>query len=245
LQSKQRRYNLIMYKQSTTPSLILTLMKSIPTKLILIFILILTPAINIALLQGYTNAAQWLYVRSPLPEKIDYLCSFAGNESRDIYALQLYKRYKPVWIASTSDRKYFLMRAYRNGVDTSKIIVTDKCESTLDEIRFFKSQINKFHLSEVQNLAFVSSPLHMRRILVYNSIVNHNNRLHIYSLPVSLEQSALSETLLNEWQKNKDVRDMVNFELIKMVGGIISSTPFFGPWFNENIEERVKKRVFG
>ena len=232
-----------MYKQSTLPSFLLTLNKPIPTKLILIFILILTPVLNIALLKGYTNAARWLYVRSPLPEKIDYLCSFAGSETREIYALQLYKRYKPVWIASTTDRKYFLMWAYQNGVDTGKIIVTDKCESTLDEIRFFKSQIDKFSLPQVQNLAFVSSPLHMRRILVYNSIVNHNNRLQIYSLPVPLEQSGLSDTLLTGWQKSDAVREMVNFELVKMVGGIISSTPFFGHWFNENIEKRVKKRV--
>jgi uncharacterized SAM-binding protein YcdF (DUF218 family) len=133
--------------------------------------------------------------------------------------------------------------AYQNGVDTTKIIVTDKCESTLDEIHFFKSQIDKITLSQAHNVDFVSSPLHMRRILIYNSIVNHNGRSHIYLLPVSFEQSGLSDSLLNSWQKNDAVREMVNLELVKMVGGIISSVPVFGHWFNENIEQKIKKRI--
>jgi len=219
-------------------------MKSILTKILPIFILILTPALNIALLQGYKNVANWLYVRNPLPGKIEYLCSFAGNPRREIYALQLYRRYSPVWIASTIDRKDFFRWAYNNGVDTNKIIVTDKCESTLDEIRFFKSQIESHPSKTAVSLAYVSSSLHMRRILIYSSLVNHNSRSNIYSLPVPLEQEGLSQKVLNRWQYTKPVSDMVYLELFKIVGGLISTTPFLGPWFNEKIEKKVKRQIW-
>jgi uncharacterized SAM-binding protein YcdF (DUF218 family) len=218
-------------------------LKSILTNFLPVFMLMLTPALIIALVQGYKNAAIWLYARNPLPDKIDYLCTFAGNPSRELYALQLYRRYTPVWVASTQDKKDFIKWAYQNGVDTNKIIVIDKCESTLEEIRFFKSQIEKLPSSHAHSIAFVSSPLHMRRILIYNLLVNHNHLFHIYSLPVPLEQSGLSQKFLVDWRSNNSVRDVVSMELFKMAGGIISTTPFLGSWFNVNIEEKVKKRM--
>lgn len=134
--------------------------------------------------------------------------------------------------------------AYQNGVDTNKIIVTDKCESTLDEIRFFKSQIESHHLLKATSLAFISSPLHMRRILIYNSLINHDRRLHIYSLPVPLEHYGLSQELLKKWQYLKPISDIVYLEFFKMAGGIISANPFFGTWFNGKLKRKLKVASF-
>lgn len=191
--------------------------------------------IVIMLVQGYSNAATWLYVSNKLPDKIDYLCTFSGNPRREIYALQLYKQYFPVWIVSTIKKSKFLRWANQNGVDTNKIVVTEKCESTLDEIRYFKNKIDSLSQSEMLSVAFVSSPLHMRRILILNYLVNRTYTSKIYSLPVPLEKDGLSQKLIDEWRESKIIRNVVHMELIKILGGFLSVLPCLGPWINERM----------
>jgi hypothetical protein len=69
----------------------------------------------------------------------------------------------------------------------------------------------------------------MRRILIYNALINRNDRFIIYPLPVPLEQDGLSHEVIKEWRKNKGVRDMVFLELLKIFGGFVSTIPFFWP----------------
>jgi len=118
----------------------------------------------------YRNLALWLFLSDPLPYSLNYICSFAGSDERETYALELLEKYTDSKLIINTNRNSFRQWAALNGFDTSRIIITPKCNSTREEILCFRNiiyQIEKDSISKKEPLiGFVSSPYHMRRISI-------------------------------------------------------------------------------
>lgn len=72
----------------------------------------------------FKNIVLWLYTSDPLPEKLDVICTYAGNPKREIWAFGLYEKYKPKWVVSTWYRKKILGWAQQKSVDEKDLITT-------------------------------------------------------------------------------------------------------------------------
>lgn len=192
----------------------------------------------VSIVFGYRNLANWLYVKDEFPKRLDYICTFAGDHKREIYALELYKRYKPVWIVSTMNEEKFKEWAVMNNVDTKDLTMVLGCRSTFEEVNRFseilKYRIDKGH-KEKLHVGLVSSFYHMRRIKMIQNF-SFNNYFFLYSLPVPIEQYNYSFFDLNNWWKLDNLKGIINSEIVKFPTDLISMTPVFGSFFRELIE---------
>lgn len=185
---------------------------------------------------SYRNLALWLFLSDPLPQNLDYICTFAGAPQREPYSVQLMKQYsQAVWIVSTS-RKNFKKWAFEQGVDSSKIIITPKCNSTLEEITSFREIITRIsketHNSSQKGswplIGFVSSPYHMRRIAILFGLSKNDTFKKAVFLPVPMEKTQFSHEKVRFWWKDQYLKRIVNLELKKTAGNIALKIPFLG-----------------
>lgn len=206
-------------------------------KFILTFIscLLITTIIGI---YAFSNLASWLFLSDPVPENLDYICTFAGSPDREPYSLQLMKQFTDAkWIVNT-ERKNFMKWASENGIDSFRITVTPPCSSTLEEIRCFRDIILKQKSKTVQNsplIGFVSSPYHMRRISVLFALSRNSHFKNGLFLPVPIEKTQFATKDLKKWWKDDYSKRIIMEEMIKMAGNIVISVPVIGP--------RIEKRV--
>ena len=116
----------------------------------------------------YRKLAIWLFLADPLPENLNYICTFAGSSDREPYSIELLQIFKDaVWVVSTNNSQLKIL-ASQNRIDSNRIIITPKCNSTLEEINSFKEIINRIENASGSSnkplIGLVSSPYHMRRI---------------------------------------------------------------------------------
>lgn len=188
----------------------------------------------------YRNLACWLFLSNPLPQNLDYICTFAGSSDREPYSVELLKKFKDAtWIVNNNSRR-FKKWASQNGIDSNRILITPKCNSTLEEINSFKEIITvrekRNALRDSPIIGFVSSPYHMRRISVLFALSKNKFFKKGLFLPVPIEKTTFSREKLQTWWKDQYTRRIVTEEMTKMAGNVILKIPLLG--------EKIKKLVY-
>lgn len=183
------------------------------------------------------NLAFWLFLADPLPENLNYICTFAGSSDREPYSIELLKLFEEaIWVVNTNNSK-FKKWAFQKGIDSNRIIITPKCNSTLEEINSFREIINRIELESTSNnkplIGFVSSPYHMRRISVLFTLSKDKHFQKGLFLPVPIERTSFSRDKLHSWWKDKYTRQVVRSEMEKMAGNIILKVPLIGDKIKE------------
>lgn len=178
------------------------------------------------------NLAFWLFLADPLPENLNYICTFAGSSDREPYSIELLKLFKEaIWVVNTNNSK-LKKRASQKGIDSNRIIITPKCNSTLEEINSFREIIIRIELESGSSnkplIGFVSSPYHMRRISVLFTLSKDKHFQKGLFLPVPIERTFFSRDKLRSWWKDKHTKQVVRSEMGKMAGNIILKVPLIG-----------------
>lgn len=173
----------------------------------------------------FINAGNWLLVADHTPVKIDIICSFAGENVRNIYCRELMKKYPSAhWIMSDYKNGYNRILK-RDSFDMSRVSVFDTCTNTLSEVNNLKLWIQqiKINSGDTINIGLVSGPYHMRRIkmMVEKNISGSN--VHIYYLPVPLDRYKWTKDMYKSWWRSSSVKGTVISELQKILYYIIIS----------------------
>jgi uncharacterized SAM-binding protein YcdF (DUF218 family) len=190
------------------------------TLVLLFSLLIVFTAIGLFV---FKNLASWLIVSDPVPQSLDVIFTFGGEDSRTIYSKSLFlKNPHPLWIIS-SDNKKLAKTLGKEGFDTSRIRIVDTCTSTFAEISFLKNQIADFvktsgnsGIAGLPTIGLVSNWYHMRRIKLTASrkIPKELCKLLYFSVPLSKNESS---RFLGAWWKDDNVRSIVCSEWWKIL----------------------------
>jgi hypothetical protein len=208
-------------------------MKRLPLRFVI-------PAIAIALLTCgaaivVLNIGGWLVVSDPLPPRLDYVFTFAGQNLRLTYSRELMERYPEAhWILS--DFHHFYSRILtRNGFDMTRVSAVDTASNTLAEVHALSDwlQANTDLLQRTPiaadtapghppsqfSIGLVSSPYHMRRIKFMVNDVFRDRRKDVlfYYLPVPVERFQWTQKDLRAWWRSKTLRTFAGSEIGKLV----------------------------
>jgi uncharacterized SAM-binding protein YcdF (DUF218 family) len=171
----------------------------------------------------FKNLASWLIVSDPLPQSLDVIFTFGGEDSRIAYSKSLFsKNPRALWIISYENRK-LLQTLGKEGFDTSRIRIVDTCTSTFAEISFLKNQMADFVKTRgnsgkvgLPTIGLVSNWYHMRRIKLTASraIPKDLCKLKYFSVPLTKNESS---RFLGAWWKDNNVRSIVCSEWWKIL----------------------------
>jgi hypothetical protein len=176
---------------------------------------------------------RWLAVSDPLPDRIDVVYMFFGENARFSYSRGLMERFPGArWVMSDNFRQYSRVLS-REGFDMSRVTVLDTCRYTLSEITALGGwlQDNReelvhaaAHDTSVQQgaapqvrIGLVSSPCHMRRIRFMARDVIRDTAFACYCLPVPLERYNWTSDDLRRWWRTKALRTWVASETAKLL----------------------------
>jgi uncharacterized SAM-binding protein YcdF (DUF218 family) len=182
----------------------------------------------------FRHAGLWLAFSERLPDPLNVIFTFGGENDRVNYSKQLLKNHpEALWIVSYP-RKNIIVPFSREGLDTSRIFVVDTCKNTFSEVDCVvklandivrnnaaflngKSRPNGgFSNRNRLNVALVSSPYHMRRIKILVSRIKKNSSCAFFCCAVPFEQSTLSKQAYTVWWKNSRVASVVLLEIKKI-----------------------------
>lgn len=207
----------------------------------LVILIVCTFGAIATLIYAFKNIANWLYQKDPLPDTLDVICTFEGDHNREKYALELYKKYNPIWIASTYEKEWFERWTEKNGVEKSRLILKTGCMSTWEEIIVFTEKLSELQQKKIikQNatIGFVSSFYHMRRIMVVSFLTKKPPQLKLVALPVPLEFYSLTVLDVESWWRNRKLRKIICNELVKMFGDVVSTIPLIGVWVRKMFDK--------
>ena len=178
----------------------------------------------------FKNLALWLIVSDPVPQSLDALFTFGGEDTRVTYSKSLFlKNPHGLWVIS-SDNKKIIQTLGKEGFDTSRIFLVDTCSSTSSEISFLNNWIAGFikkregtagdkkvsQVSALPEIALVSNWYHMRRIQLIASrrIPKKLCMVSYCSVPLSNHELAI---LSNKWWNTKAVSRIVYSEWRKIL----------------------------
>ncbi|KMQ51538.1 hypothetical protein CHISP_1546 [Chitinispirillum alkaliphilum] len=186
-------------------------------RLSLIFLTIIGISAGLGVL-AYRNAGNWLLIQNPLPPDADLVFVFGGDVKRVEYAFGLMENY-PDAILVCAERDFdHLKRRYPERVGDYRIKIADKCESTIEEVRFLRSLLaeeNRPYMS----VLLVSSPFHMRRISVMvNMVMGRALRRDIQFLytPYDSEENSVRIESYSKWWETESTKGIVQSELLKL-----------------------------
>jgi uncharacterized SAM-binding protein YcdF (DUF218 family) len=208
-------------------------MKRLPLRFVI-------PAIAIALLVCgaaivVTNIGDWLVVSDPLPPRLDYVFTFAGQNPRLTYSRELMERYPDAhWILSDFHHFYSRILA-RNGFDMTRVSAVDTASYTLAEVHALSDwlQANTDSLQRLPvaadtapghsfsklSIGLVSSPYHMRRIkfMVNDVFRDRRKDMLFYYLPVPFERFQRTPQDMRAWWRSKSLRTFAGSEIGKLI----------------------------
>ena len=178
----------------------------------------------------FKNLALWLIVSDPVPQSLDALFTFGGEDTRVTYSKSLFlKNPHALWVIS-SDNKKIIQTLGKNGLDTTRILLVDTCSSTSSEISFLNNWISGFIKKRegtagdkkfsqdpaLPEIALVSNWYHMRRIQLIASrrIPKKLCMVSYCSVPLSNNELAI---LRNKWWNTKAVSWIVYSEWRKIL----------------------------
>ncbi len=172
-------------------------------------ILALIPATIMATGLGiyfFINLGRWLVVNDPLPQKADLLFVFSGDGSRVDHAAQLMSgQYPDALLVCAAHDAVRIRRKYPEIAQKITIHVADSSDSTIEELRLLRRELRgdfgfDYHNDNgIKDILLVSSPWHMRRISIMNSIVMRGEKSRRYNFHhIAAFTDAFSEEKLNE-----------------------------------------------
>jgi hypothetical protein len=179
---------------------------------------------------------RWLAVSDHLPNRIDVVFMFFGENHRFSYSRGLMERFPgATWVMSDNFRQYSRVLS-REGFDMSRVAVLDTCRYTLSEITALGAwlQDNREALvraaahdtaapwamparTPVVRVGLVSSPCHMRRIRFMARDVIRDTAFSCYCLPVPLERYGWTSDDLRRWWRTRALRTWVASETAKLL----------------------------
>jgi uncharacterized SAM-binding protein YcdF (DUF218 family) len=208
-------------------------MKRSPRRLVI-------PAIAIALLVcgavfTILNIGEWLIVSDPLPARLDFIFTFAGQNPRLTYSKELMERYPDAhWILSDFNHVYSRILT-RNGFDMTRVSTVDTASHTLAEVQALNDWLHA-NTSSLQrttiaadtvpghspyklSIGLVSSPYHMRRIkfMINDVFHDHRNDVLFYYLPVPFERFHWTRQDMHAWWSSKALRTFAGSEIGKLI----------------------------
>jgi uncharacterized SAM-binding protein YcdF (DUF218 family) len=172
---------------------------------------------------AFRNLATWMVVSDPLPQSLDVIFTFAGDNQRLIYSKELFAKYPQArWIISYPTKK-IAIPLKKDGFDTSRIQIVDSCKNTNTEAWFItgwvRHTIQTAGISRTKPLrvGLVSMPYHMKRIHLDVSRRPRDEACVYYYLPVPFEQYGLTKQDFESWWMNAQLRAAILLEFKKYV----------------------------
>jgi hypothetical protein len=168
------------------------------------------------------NAGTWLLISDTVPERLDMVFTFAGENVRDAYSRELMQRFPDAhWLMSDYKEGYSRILR-RENYDMSRVSIVDTCKNTLSEVHTLLTWIDKKDSSllkrkdSVVYVGLVSGPYHMRRIkmMIEKNLPEHQVRF--FFLPVPLERYKWTDDMFKKWWKSP-VFDSVSSEITKII----------------------------
>lgn len=159
------------------------------------------------------SAGNFLVVDEP-PVKSDVIIVLSGGEGRLEKGVSFYKEgFAPYLLLSNGSVDQLHERAIQLGVPTDSILLENQSTSTLENARFSKEVMQKYHF---HSAIVVSSNSHMRRVKVLFDQTFKNSHIQlIYSSGVNPSYDP------NRWWLSKEDRYTTFTEYIKLAGNIL------------------------
>lgn len=167
------------------------------------------------------NLGRWLLIYDPIPENLDLIVTFAGEQQRVAYSRELSMKFpQSCWILSDYKNGYSrLLR--KSNFNMSRVHIVDTCQNTVSEIdavaKWIKDNQQRFIGKSRISIGLVSSPYHMRRIqlIVKKQFKKHDFRFHY--LPVPLERYKWTTKMFKYWWSTGTVSRAVISEFQKII----------------------------
>jgi hypothetical protein len=183
-----------------------------------------------AVLAFFFKAGTWLFINDPLPDRLDVIFTFGGENARVAYSRELKERFPAArWVLSDYFHQYSRILS-RERFDMSKVAIVDTCPYTMSEVKgladWLKDRKNTPDSSSPQprllgprllRIALVSSPYHMRRIKFMVKDVFRDTAFRFYYLPVPIERYGWTPEEVHHWWKSKTIRTWVVSEAGKII----------------------------
>jgi uncharacterized SAM-binding protein YcdF (DUF218 family) len=183
----------------------------------------------------FLRAGALLVVNDPVPASLDVVFTFAGENPRISYSRKLTNQFPEAhWVLS--DYHHFFSRILqRDGFSMTRVTFLDTSTNTLSEVNGLKDWINSHRDSLAASretalqrtavvpenkplrVGLVSNPFHMRRIKLMAQSVFRDTAIHIYYLPVPLDQYHWTPQDVDRWWQSKSIRTWVASETGKLV----------------------------
>jgi len=180
-------------------------------------------AVVVVAVVAFRHAGSWLVVSDALPEHLDAIGTFAGENVRVDYSKKLAEVYPSArWFLSDYKNGHGRL-LQKNNFDMSRVFITDTCRSTISEVQAMARWIetlrgtydHKNH-REVLHIGLVSSPYHMRRISIMASRRIKKERIHLYFLPVPFSEYEWNRDTLRYWWRSNQLVSITTSELLKL-----------------------------
>jgi uncharacterized SAM-binding protein YcdF (DUF218 family) len=181
------------------------------------------------------NIGDWLVVSDPLPPRLDYIFTFAGQNPRLTYSRELMERCPDAhWILSDYHHFYSRILA-RSGFEMTRVSIVDTASHTLGEVRalsdWLRVNVDSLHRmhgapdttaglpSSKLSIGLVSSPYHMRRIkfMIDDVFRDRQKDIRFFYLPVPFERFNLTQQDMRSWWRSKTLRSFAGSEIGKLV----------------------------
>lgn len=167
------------------------------------------------------NMGRWLVIYDPIPENLDLIVTFAGEQRRVAYSRELAMKFpQSSWILSDYKNGYSrLLR--KSNFNMSRVHIVDTCQNTVSEIdavaKWIKNNQQKFSEKSRISIGLVSSPYHMRRIQLIVKKHFKNSDFSFHYLPVPLERYKWTNKMLKYWWRTGAVSRVVISEFQKII----------------------------
>lgn len=187
-----------------------------------IFALLVLIAFVIGAIVLLRNAGVYLLVNDPLPEKLDLIFTFAGENARNHYSEELLQQYPDAhWLLSDYKDGYVRILR-RDSFDMSRVTIVDTCKNTFSEVLALKKYLQHSgesvlgeHRQPLQ-IGLISGPYHMRRIQMMTKKTIRSSDFNIYYLPVPLDKYNWTRDMFRLWWKSP-VYEVVSTEMLKII----------------------------
>ncbi len=172
------------------------------------------------------NMGRWLVIYDPIPENLDLIVTFAGENERVAYSRELSMQYpQSFWILSDYKNGYSrLLR--KSSFNMSRVHIVDTCQNTVSEIdavdKWIKGNQQKFTNKSKISIGLISSPYHMRRIQLIAKKQFKKDDFRFYYLPVPLERYKWTNKMLKYWWRTGAVSRVVISEFQKIIYFILA-----------------------
>jgi hypothetical protein len=184
-----------------------------------LFVLVIFVIVTTLLLR---NAGLYLLVNDPLPDKLDLIFTFAGENARNHYSEELLQQYPDAhWLLSDYKDGYVRILR-RDSFNMSRVTVVDTCKNTFSEVLALKKYLQissdnllREHIRPLQ-IGLISGPYHMRRIQMITQGTIRSSEFNIHYLPVPLDKYNWTKDMFKTWWKSP-AYEVVSSEILKIV----------------------------